>query len=50
MLNAVLHTGIEHPDLLWVVVPCILTFAGGVAIGLRAKELETERDRIADTD
>lgn len=37
MIDLLLHTGAEHPDLLWVVVPSLLTFAAGIGIGRYAK-------------
>ncbi|AGB30134.1 hypothetical protein NP511_11235 [Natrinema thermotolerans] len=36
MEDVVLHTGTEHPDLLWIVVPALLSFVAGLAIGLFA--------------
>ncbi len=33
MLDVPLHTGAQHPDLLWVLVPSILLFVAGVALG-----------------
>ncbi|WP_164471163.1 hypothetical protein [Halorubrum sp. CSM-61] len=33
MLDIVLHTGLEHPDIWWIVVPSLLTFLAGVGIG-----------------
>ena len=32
MLETVLHTGTEHPDLLWILVPSFLTFVAGLGI------------------
>ncbi len=33
MLDVILHTGHGHPDLLWVLVPSLLTFFAGLSIG-----------------
>ena len=30
MEETVLHTGTEHPDLLWILVPAFLTFVAGL--------------------
>lgn len=32
MFDIVLHTGVEHPDIWWVVVPSLLTFLAGIGI------------------
>lgn len=40
MLEVALHAGTEHPSLLWIIVPSILTFLAGLSIGRYA-------DRIA---
>lgn len=39
MLDVLLHTGTEHPDMLWVAVPSILSFAAGVGIGASSDSL-----------
>ncbi len=31
MVETLLHTGIEHPNLWWVVVPSVLSFLAGLA-------------------
>ncbi len=36
MESIVLHTGAEHPDLLWIVVPALLSFLAGLVIGVFA--------------
>lgn len=36
MLDTVLHSGTTHPELLWIVLPSLLTFAAGVGIALYA--------------
>lgn len=33
MLEIALHTGTEHPNLVWILIPSILTFVTGVGIG-----------------
>ncbi|MGQ3413723.1 hypothetical protein [Natrinema versiforme] len=33
MLDIPLHTGAQHPDLLWVLVPSILSFIAGLGLG-----------------
>ncbi|MFC6716972.1 hypothetical protein ACFQGT_16035 [Natrialbaceae archaeon GCM10025810] len=33
MLDAVLHTGAEHPDLVRILVPSVLSFVAGLGIG-----------------
>lgn len=46
MLDVVLHTGLEHPNIWWVVVPSLLTFLAGVGIGSVAGN--GERARVTD--
>ena len=41
MQDLVLHTGTEHPDLLWILVPSLLSFVAGLGISAAA-------DRIRD--
>jgi len=36
MLELALHTGIEHPDLLWMAIPSFLTFLTGLVLGARS--------------
>jgi hypothetical protein len=33
MLDLLLHTGIDHPNILWIVVPALLSFVAGVGLG-----------------
>ncbi|EMA31825.1 hypothetical protein SAMN05444422_101407 [Halobiforma haloterrestris] len=33
MLDIALHTGGEHPDLWWVLVPSLVSFLAGIGIG-----------------
>jgi hypothetical protein len=37
MLDTLLHTGLDHPNLLWIVVPALATFAAGLGLGLRSR-------------
>lgn len=34
MLETALHAGSTHPDLLWIVLPSLLTFAAGLGLAL----------------
>ncbi len=33
MIDVILHAGTEHPSLIWILIPSILTFIAGLAIG-----------------
>jgi len=33
MLDTPLHTGAQHPDLLWALVPSVFSFVVGVILG-----------------
>lgn len=44
MLDTLLHTGLEHPNLLWIVVPALAAFAAGLGLGLRSR-LEADEPR-----
>ena len=33
MLEIALHTGTEHPNLVWILIPAMLTFIVGIGIG-----------------
>lgn len=54
MLETALHAGSEHPSLLWVIVPSLLTFAAGLGIGTFSDKLrallrsETKTDPTAE--
>ena len=39
MLDAVLHTGFEHPDLLWILVPSLPSFGAGLGAGAYSDRL-----------
>lgn len=32
MIDTVLHTGSDHPDLLWVLIPAFLSFLAGLGV------------------
>lgn len=40
MLEIVLHTGTEHPNLLWIFIPSILSFLTGLGFGVRSDRLQ----------
>ena len=33
MIEIALHAGTEHPSLLWIIIPSMLTFLAGMLIG-----------------
>lgn len=33
MFEIPLHTGTQHPDLVWILVPTILSFVAGLGLG-----------------
>lgn len=33
MWEVALHAGVEHPNLTWILIPSIITFISGLAIG-----------------
>jgi len=39
MFETVLHTGLEHPNLLWIVLPAIAAFLVGMVVGARSERL-----------
>ncbi|WP_169924395.1 hypothetical protein [Natrinema ejinorense] len=39
MEDIVLHTGTEHPDLLWILVPAFLSFVAGLGVVAYADRL-----------
>jgi hypothetical protein len=45
-VEILLHTGHEHPELLWIAVSAVVSFALGVGVG--AYGPGTEPDRTAD--
>ena len=40
MFEILLHTGHEHPNLWWVVVPSLLSFLAGLGIGSYAGRIQ----------
>lgn len=45
VFDVLIHTGSEHPDLLWVLLPAFITFVLGIGVGLftrRRSESGTE--------
>lgn len=49
MLDVALHTGIEHPNLLWIVVASILSLGTGLFLGLRADREEQKATEAVET-
>jgi hypothetical protein len=41
-VNTLLHTGVEHPDLLWILAAAVLAFAIGITVGGYVLETESE--------
>ncbi|SEH66268.1 hypothetical protein SAMN05192561_12410 [Halopenitus malekzadehii] len=41
MLDVALHTGSEHPDLWWIVVPTLLAFLAGTGTSLVADRVRS---------
>ncbi|QLG49609.1 hypothetical protein [Natrinema halophilum] len=39
MVDPVLHTGASHPDLLWILVPSLLTFVVGLGVAAYADRI-----------
>ncbi|MFC6766451.1 hypothetical protein [Natrinema soli] len=39
MIDIALHTGSEHPDLLWILVPSFLTFVAGLGVATYADRI-----------
>lgn len=52
MIEIPLHVGIEHPNLLWIAVPSLLSFAAGLGLGLFAgtDSPEPETEPVSETD
>lgn len=50
MLDAALHTGIEHPNLLWIVVSSLLSFGAGIAVGMYSDDSPQTDGSVADTE
>lgn len=45
MLDTLLHTGTEHPNLLWVLIPSVLAFAVGLVLASISERSVSERVR-----
>lgn len=43
-LETLLHAGADHPGLLWIIVPSLLSFAAGVALGVRGRPARWRED------
>ncbi|MGQ3413002.1 hypothetical protein [Natrinema versiforme] len=52
MIDTVLHTGSEHPNLLWILVPSFLSFVAGLGAATYADRIRTwiGRENAATTD
>lgn len=44
MLEIALHTGTEHPELVWVALPSAFSFAVGVLVGKLGSREDTGTD------
>lgn len=44
MIDVPLHTSADHPDLLWLLVPSVLTFVAGLGLGAWSTDLRYRRD------
>lgn len=40
MINAILHIGIEHPSVLWILIPSLLSFLIGLGFGIHSDRLQ----------
>ncbi|ELY92274.1 hypothetical protein [Natrialba asiatica] len=52
MIDTVLHTGSQHPNLVWVLLPSLLSFAAGLGIGAASGRLRNvfDHNRTASND
>ena len=41
MFDVILHTGTEHPNLVWILVPSLLSFAAGLGLGAYSERLRS---------
>lgn len=46
MFDFVLHTGLEHPSLAWIMVPTVLAFFLGFLIGKYNETVRTLRETV----
>lgn len=49
-MDALLHLGLEHPNLLWIVAVGIVAFAGGLAVNLARSRREAPAETVEDPD
>lgn len=40
MLETLLHTGADHPNLLWILIPSFLSFLTGLGFGIHSGRLQ----------
>ena len=40
MFDSVLHIGIEHPSVLWILVSSLLSFITGLGLGIRSDRIQ----------
>jgi hypothetical protein len=50
VLQVILHTGIEHPDLFWILVSSALAFGAGVAVEKYTSRATPRGDSVAETE
>lgn len=50
MLDVALHTGIGHPNLLWIGISSLMSFGVGVAVGAYTDESTPEPEPTVDTE
>lgn len=49
-MDAPLHLGLEHPNLLWIVAVGILAFAGGLAVNIARSRRASPAETVDDPD
>jgi hypothetical protein len=47
-MDTILHVGLGHPNLLWVLVTAIITFAAGLSVGIY--HVQNNRQSVSDAD
>lgn len=50
MLEVVLHTGIEHPNLLWILASSALAFGAGVTVGKYTANSKPNTESVVETE
>ena len=50
MLDAPLHTGIGHPNLLWIALSSLLSFGAGVAVERYGDESTRSTEPVVETE